>query len=689
MPAISCYIVGLFLLIVPGFWFAPLLRYAGFRSIERISLSVALGPVIVSMVMMGSLALGIPAQHASILAAAIGLFGFGWAVIELRNLSINSFRTIALDSFVLAIAMPFTWVIAFWLFVPGFRVFNCHALMQVDIINALARGPFPPEEPEMAGLVCSYSWFINLFWLAQSALTGLSPTIFVVPNNLVLLGAQVLLGFSLGRRSGLTNRYAGFSICLSLFGTGLIWIPLKLIKRSVSMAMVGQFTPLLAKYPNMDAMPFAFPLFTGLLMLAVRHERVAARDAAALFILTASFGFAYPALLPAAGCVIAAWTLRLALGFDRGRVTVWQMATMICALMIAFIAAIAGPAVLIKLVSVDRSGSAVSMLSVFDPRLSNKMLLGYVALGGLILLGSLAFIIPARSSKALRWQTALGAGTLAALFGGILLLAGLPVRLAFFFVSSAMTISLATIWPMHPTATLWLIGFGCLAFYVGFNVANLEYKYLLAANIALAPAAAAGLQAAFRNAPALGRTTANSIQAVLAAFMFFLVFVRGYHIPAVLSSVPVVAEQVFPMELDPAQPEWGWVSCVRAKTPPETIVVSRNDPIHVSAFLDRSMFLPSGGDAGYLLDHQYNMTHFRGHAASLYEARAETIRQLYCDASMRGDGVAELIRLGRPVALHLKAGDQALRTWLLETKTGQPLRETADDALWLIPIPVK
>ena len=49
----------------------------------------------------------------------------------------------------------------------------------------------------MAGLVCSYSWFINLFWLAQSALTGLSPTLFVVANNLVALAVEIILGFTL------------------------------------------------------------------------------------------------------------------------------------------------------------------------------------------------------------------------------------------------------------------------------------------------------------------------------------------------------------------------------------------------------------------------------------------------------------------------------------------------------------
>lgn len=52
------------------------------------------GPVLVSMVMMASLAFGICAQHASLLAAAIGLFGFWWAVIELRKLSRNSCGTL-------------------------------------------------------------------------------------------------------------------------------------------------------------------------------------------------------------------------------------------------------------------------------------------------------------------------------------------------------------------------------------------------------------------------------------------------------------------------------------------------------------------------------------------------------------------------------------------------------------------
>jgi len=683
------YALGLCLLVVPGFWFLPVLRVAGFRHLERLSLAVALGPVLVGLVMMGARALGVPAQTAALLAAAFGLPAVGWAVVEPRGWSINgSARTLSVAA--LGVALPMAWVIANWAFVPGMRIFNWHALMQVDIINALARNSLPPEEPEMAGLVCSYSWFVNLFWLAQSALTGLSPTVFIVANNLVMLTAQVVLGFALGQRSGLTTRAAWLSTGLTLFGAIVPWVLAKLLQLPVSINL--HIIPFLGKYTNLDAMPFAFPFFTGLLILAVRREHVVPRDATALFLLALSLGLVYPFLLPAAGCIVAVWFLRLALGLDRGRMTARQMAALLVVLVGAFVAAVAGPAALVKLVSVDRSAMGVALVAASDYGVANKWLDGWAAMAGMVLLGSLALAAPWRGARAFSWRGTLGGAVLVAFLGGTLVAVGLPTSETFALVCtvfSAAMVALAARRPGHPLATEWLVGFGCLALYAGLDVVRLEYKFLFAASIALAPVAAAGIQITMRRYPLARRILAPSLPAALAAVTVGMVFARGLQIPRSLASAPLVCERCFPMELDPSQPESAWVRCVRESTSPDTIVVSRGDQIHVGAFLDRAMYVPSGAGpgkplAGYSMNQRHNMTRFRGHSEAVYDRRAETVRLLYEDESVRCQAVAELGRLGRPVVVHLRAGDRSLQTWLRETQVARPLLETGDDSVWIV-----
>src|SRR6266511_1275503 len=122
------YSRGVFFLVVPGCALLPVLSFARFSRRERIALALALGPVVVGLGMAGLRGIGLATRPASLVLAGLSLLALPLAARELRD-GLTGKRPRITWTAVVVVTLPFLWIAAFWVGVPGFRAFNFHALM--------------------------------------------------------------------------------------------------------------------------------------------------------------------------------------------------------------------------------------------------------------------------------------------------------------------------------------------------------------------------------------------------------------------------------------------------------------------------------------------------------------------------------------------------------------------------------
>ncbi|MEZ4672681.1 MAG: hypothetical protein R2932_00345 [Caldilineaceae bacterium] len=188
---------------------------------------------------------------------------------------------------------------------------------------------------------------------------------------------------------------------------------------------------------------------------------------------------------------------------------------------------------------------------------------------------------------------------------------------------------LGAAWRRNAPGLLLIIStMGLLALYAVADLEALEYKYVLAATIVAAPIGAAGLGSLVRGNRLRCRFTAGVLLLLMVANQVLMLRV-GAQVPTNLVNAPQVDETQFWLQLQPDQPEAGWVDAIREKTPPNTIVVASQSHIHVSPFLSRCMrpvTFDGTAIAGYSVDNRYNLLSWRGYSALLYEERMATIQ---------------------------------------------------------------
>lgn len=630
---------------LPGAWLVYTLPLAPLRRSARLALAIALSPAVLALEVLLLKALQIPFATIPTVLLIANLPALLWLVRGWRTV-IQSVERPTITAWLgggALLALLGTYLALPWRLVPSLRTFAWHALWHTDIAYALTRNSLLPEEPELAGMRLSYTWTGHFFWSVTGWLTNLPPTVLYAITNVIWLLAAVLLAYALCR-DGLR-----LSRPLALLGSGTIFLGTNL---AGTLAWIYardwqwqqqyfgdlRYTPMLGKYLGFETMPFAFALMLGVALITTIALQQRIRHLwAILTALLVALGLLYPILFPA-GCLIVGvlWLLLLLQQFDwlapaTARYS-WQS---LIALAVGGIASVVVTFGFLQLVTLDGSNAPIHLTA-----------------------------LAAMKEKSVQVVVAL-----------LLFTPGL------FYV--------ATVLRRRSGPGLLLVGatIGLMALYVVTDLAALEYKYVLAATIVLAPVGAAGVAILLRK-PALQWVATFAVLSLLVGANQVLMLRIGAQIPANLVNVPLVNEAGFWLQLQPTQAEAGWVAAIRTETPEDTIVVAAGSHIHVSPFLERSLYVPSDADgttiAGYSVDNRFNLLSWRGYSAALYDGRLAAVQALQGDALEQWtEALSTMLTLERPLAIHL-AADRPLVAWLQAQQLGTEIYASDQDVVWLV-----
>jgi hypothetical protein len=238
-----------------------------------------------------------------------------------------------------------------------------------------------------------------------------------------------------------------------------------------------------------------------------------------------------------------------------------------------------------------------------------------------------------------------------------------------------------------------LLGLSAAAFsaiYVGIDLTQLEYKYVLAATIGLAFLAAAVLDTLFQQRQLLGSGTLTLVVVGLTAINLLFVFRAGGHIPGNLDQGARLDETAFWISLSPSEPDSAWTTAIRERTPENTIVIARRPAVQLSALVGRSMYIPSDTEGGFIpgynLDQRFYLVEQRGYSADVYNRRLEVVEILY--TSEDDDAIIQALHslkeLERPVAIYFPRRDLYLLRWLKVYGMGKDLVPDGQKTVWFV-----
>ncbi len=631
--------------ILPGTWLVYTLPLAPLRRSARLALAIALSPAVLALEVLLLKAFQIPFATIPTVLLFANLPALFFLIRGWRSAAqpVERPTVIAWLGGGALLALLGTYLALPWRLVPSLRTFAWHALWHTDIAYALTRNSLLPEEPELAGMRLSYTWTGHFFWSVTGWLTNLPPTVLYAVTNVIWLLAAVLLAYALCR-DGLR-----LSRPLALLGSGTIFLGTNI---AGTLAWIYardwqwqqhyfgdlRYTPMLGKYLGFETMPFAFALMIGVAFVTTLALQQRLRHLwAILTALLVALGLLYPILFPA-GCLIVGvlWLLLLLQQFELLSPSTahysWQS---LIALALGGIASVVVTFGFLQLVTLDGSNAPIHLAAL--AAMKEKSVQVVVAL--MLFTPGLFYIVTALRRRS-------GPGLL--LFG----------------------------------ATL-----GLMALYVVADLATLEYKYVLAATIVLAPVGAAGVATLLRR-PALQWVAALGVLSLLVGANQLLMLQIGAQIPANLVNAPAVDETGFWLQLQPDQAEAGWVRAIRTETPENTIVVATDSHIHVSPFLERSLYAPSDADgtkiAGYSVENRYNLLSWRGYSPALYDGRLAAVQALQGDAPDQwAQALLTMLTLERPLAIHLTT-DRPLVAWLQAQQMGTELYATEQDVVWMV-----
>jgi hypothetical protein len=629
--------------LLPGAWVAYGFRLDALRWPARLALSGALSPVVLAAQMVALKAVGIPFAYIPTL-----LFIGNLPVLILIARAVDNDQPEdrsrsrgALIGGGLFFGILALYLLIPWQLVQNFRPFAWHALWHTDITYALTRNTLLPEEPELAGLTLAYGWVGHAYWSVLGWSSNLPPTITYAVSNLIWLLFTFLLayevavsGFRLGRQAAL------MSVGLTCLGTNALGAVAWTLEqdwhwRSEFLGDI-RYTPLLSKYLGFETMPFAFALLLAVTLLSVVAVQQPVRQLAApLAITLTGLGLIYPILLPV-GCLLAGalWLLLVTRLDQKAAIYSWRTLSWVAA---GVAASVFLSFAFLALVTQDRSTSAIhlSTIEAIWPKLYH-------------LVSALLLFTPALLP-----------------LGGALIKRNAPVLL------------------------LAAAGVGTMVLYVIADLDKLEYKYMLAATIVLAPLAADGIDWVLYRRPTVqwGLTFAT----VISLFMInqALMLRVGAQIPENLVHAPPLREDRFWVGLGPADANADWTNALRLLTSDDTILVVNQSTIHISAFAGRSLYAPSDIDGtattGYSVDNRFNLLTWRGYPPQLYEERLALVQTLYTTTSVAKmqATVAQLLTLQRPVAIHFTP-DIPLYQWLSTEGIGTELFADRTQVVWLL-----
>lgn len=650
-------LAALVLTLLPGAWITYGLRLSGLPMLVRPALALALSPAVLGLQLLVLEACGIPFAAAALALVFLNLPCLLLVAYRCRAAGIlprswhlpwpPPWRLVAPTLlFTLLAAIP----LLIWSRVPGLRTYTWNAMIQTDVIYTIARDGIAVEETNLAGLNLAYGWLPHSYWSVLGWLGSWAPTTIYPWTNLVCLAVTFTLCWQLARSGlALARPTALLAVTLTFLATNVLGMLLLLAlgysdwwERSFGDI---RYTPLLSKFYAFDTMILGMALLAGLAVVCtVALRRRLGSFPGLLFALLTGLGLTYPVLAPA-GLVVAGCFLLLLLAGVRAPAAACTRGERL-RLVLAVLASLAAILFYLGLVTADRDAAHFARST-----------------------------LPALRTKGIRFLGAVGP---------FLLLAALPL------LGSLRRRARPLALPPGD-GPLWLLALSSAALcaaYLVVDLVQLEYKYILAATICLAPLAAGAFDPLFRRRPRLGWSTAAVAALALAGINLLLVLHAGAHLPGSLAQGVPLDESAFWIRLQPSNPDRAWTDAIRAHTAPDTVVIARQPGVDLAAVVARSLYIPSdlegGFVPGYNLDQRFYLLRQRGYSAAEYDRRLAVAATLYSsrdDAELAG-ALHALKALHRPIALCLRGPDAHLLHWLAARHLGRPLLTAGPVAVW-------
>jgi hypothetical protein len=633
------------LTILPGSWILYGLRIRGIPGAARLAMAIALSPAVLGLQLVALEAVGISFDISAKLLVLLNLPAVMLVVRGMRDDGVNGDARdwlACLPLLAALIAIP----VLLWSLVPGLRTYEWETMLHTDVIYTIARNGLYVEEVNLAGLSLAYGWVGHSYWSVIGWIGNWAPTTLYPFTNIIWIVVTFVLGYELGVAGlGLHKSTALLGTAFMFLGTNVLGAILRVVMGfsewwSLYFADI-RYSPFLSKFYAFDTMIWGMALLTGLALIytVALRKRVSRFGSLSAALLT-GLGLVYPVLFPAglvlAGCFFVLVTLRITEGLPE--YTRWEIARTGLAILCSAIVVWA----YLELMTADRGVPAFALAGRGDIRFKGMRFLG--AMGPFILMAALPVI-----------------GLLRHRQGPIALLA-----------LAAMPLS---------------------AVYVGIDLAELEYKYVLAATVCLAFLAAAAMDTIFRRHRYVGWVSASAISAGLVITNLLFVFQARYHIPGNLDQGVPLDESSFFIALQPSNPDYAWTTAIRELTNENTIVIAQKRGVKLSVIVARSMYIPSDLDAGHLpgynLGQRFYLLEQRGYPTELFDRRLEVVETLYSskDETAIVQALHSLKELGRPLAIYFPSRDAYLLQWLEAKALGKDLVPGNPQAAWLIDDP--
>lgn len=627
-------LLSVVLAVAPGTWFAFTLLDRSVSYAARLALAVALSPFVLGVQI--------------VVLTWLGLSFYGAAMAAL----LNSFALLLLWSkrgaFVsreemIAPALCFLLMaggmVAFWVFIPDFRVYSWHNMMQAEAVYQAAQLPRPPEDMGLAGLPLGYNWFGHIQVAVIGRLADASPFFIYPVLNIITFFAMfaLLLGAVNILRPGHASA-AAFAVTAALLSTnlaGVLWTYV------VGPAGIGDIrvVTLVQKFFHFDLMTNGEALFAGVLFLGLFLSRRFTWPVWLLIWLSiVAISFTYALLFPAAlilvGCLLAAPT---AVEWrDRGRIRierhVWTAGAMVIVAVLLFV-------VQMKLLSLGGGGDRIRHASLGSALAAIRLWIKTYILW-------LPFLTVAawhiwRKPDGYRAALLVAAMILAALA----VVLKLPVETQYKFLVASLFCSL-------PLAV---------------ERALIGLSFLRRAAIPTAAAAAAG-------------------SFVLVAPYCVRELIPWHYLPQAVA-IDDSRFEVTPRD----RAALPWVRAIRDNVPSETVVVSPPTRVPLTVLTRRAELVardPAGDQRpGYSMPSDVILAEVKSYPRRLLDERAALARAVYGEqnavAPRPKEVTDELTALGRPVAIYFPEHGAYL-AWLRANNAGREIYRGADGVVMLI-----
>jgi len=623
--------------ILPGSWLTFGISPDELNWRTRLALGAALSPIVLAIQLYVLRILNVGFAPAVLVILVVNLPCLIFMTRSLRRFDFGQLST----TFWVAAVMLSSLIglmLMVWVTIPNFRTVAWHALLHTDIVYLIARNSFLPEEPDMANIALAAPWMDHVYWSITGWLTDWPPTVLYPISNIIWLIIAFVLGYELASRGlGLHGSSALLSSGLMFVGTNTVGALAYFVSGKNWLLGDTRYTPILGKYFGFETIPFALALINGLSLVCVL---ILERKTKSLWwlapIVLIALGLVYPILFPV-GCLLVAFTILLLFkqspsDSQHSKCIRWQ-------LVIGFLASLIVVFGYLGHVTAERSISTFQIHTL--DRFKTTTRYAVVALLPFLILG-LPFVIR-----------------------------GVLVR-------------------RSSTILLTAAGVSSIGFYLLFDLANMEYKFMLAATLLLMPLTAGGVEILFRQSLRVRWVVSAVTPLVLVLFFGLFIFKTGIQVPDNLGNTPKIVEESFWLRLDKNEADSGWTDAVHQMTPEDTILVVHNSRIHIPPFANRSLFFPGLGEgramAGYSVNKRRYLLVERGYSRVSFDLRSKTVESLYyeTDAKKLAGVVNGLLTFHRPIAIHFPYRDTPSLIWMRQNNIGSELYSDSGNVIWFI-----